>query len=147
MPPKAAPLRERIEQNVVIDRDTGCWIWQLSVLKSGYGCIRVSGRTHTAHAVAYRVFCGQVPDGLELDHLCGVRECCNPQHLEPVTHRENVLRGRGRAAKAAITHCPHGHAYSEDNTYVNQGRRFCRACGNARARAYKARLRSKRSAA
>ena len=141
----SAPLDQRIRSNVRVDGN-GCWIWQRCILKSGYGCIRVSGKTRTAHSVAYETFKGPVPAGLEIDHLCRVRACCNPDHLEAVTHQLNVIRGAGPAAKAAITHCPYGHEYTPDNTYRVPGR-ACKTCALARSRAHKARIKQERSAA
>lgn len=145
-PRKALPLELRLIRGMRVDAN-GCWIWQRSTLKAGYGCIRVEGKTRTVHSVAFELFEGEVPEGLELDHLCRVRACCNPMHLEPVTHRENILRGASRAAKAAVTHCPRGHAYDASNTYRYQGRRFCRACQRAAGRAYKQRMRERGAAA
>jgi hypothetical protein len=76
---------------------------------------------------------GAVPEGLELDHLCRVRGCVNPKHLEPVTHRENLMRGESwSAVNARKTHCPEGHPYDETNTYIDgKGRRRCRECARA----------------
>ncbi len=92
----------------------------------------------TTHKVAYELVCGDVPAGLELDHLCRNRLCCNPAHLEPVTSAENKRRGDGlrNAAKnkKAKTHCSHGHPFSGANLrLIPQGRR-CRACEQRRKR-------------
>lgn len=73
--------------------ENGCWIWQRSLGEKGYGVVRVDGRLVGAHKAYWERENGPVPDGLELDHLCRVRKCVNPAHLEPVTHRENVRRG------------------------------------------------------
>src|SRR2546426_6874926 len=93
-----------------------CWLWLGHIdKKSGYGkfglyCSPNRSRTVSAHAYAYEATHGRVPAGLELDHLCRVRSCVNPFHLEAVTHRQNVLRGNGISAKRALkTHCPKGH--------------------------------------
>ena len=136
-PKRAEPVAHRIERSVAID-ERGCWVWQLCILQTGYGCIRVGGKTRNAHRVSYETFRGPVPDGLVLDHLCRNRACVNPDHLEPVTPRENVLRGMARQVKADITHCPRGHAYDEPNTYSWRGRRFCRACNQAACERYRA---------
>lgn len=95
-------------------------------------------RGRLAHRVAYEQARGPIPEGLELDHLCRNRACVNPDHLEPVTHRENLLRADTFAARhAAQTHCVNGHEFTPDNTYIRtrpEGGRECRACRKARNR-------------
>ncbi|MGI9502698.1 MAG: HNH endonuclease [Geminicoccaceae bacterium] len=88
-----------------------------------------------AHRVSYEALVSAIPEGLELDHLCRVRCCVNPIHLEPVTTRTNNLRGNGIAAMNALkTHCPRGHPYSGEHLYVcSRGHRHCRTCGRERA--------------
>lgn len=117
-----------------------CWIWIAAKTSRGYGNFTVggrSGRNHTAHRFAYELANGAVADGLDLDHLCRVRACVNPTHLEPVTRRENLLRGETIVARnSAKTHCPHGHEYTPENTYVRDGSRNCRQCRRQRERAY-----------
>lgn len=110
-----------------------CWEWAGPVNEHGYG---QTGRSVApdagglAHRIAYWILVGPVPDGLVLDHLCRNRRCVNPGHLEPVTQRENVLRGRGPVSRnAAKTHCPKGHPYDEANTYwTTSGGRQCKTC-------------------
>ncbi|MEU6204615.1 HNH endonuclease signature motif containing protein [Micromonospora musae] len=96
------------------------------------------GRTINAHRAAYYLFVGEVAEGLELDHLCRQRRCVNPNHLEPVTGRENVLRGVGLTAKNATkTHCPRGHELAPGNLVPSQlkrGYRSCLRCSRDRAR-------------
>jgi hypothetical protein len=128
----------------------GCWLWTASLCKgTGYGQFREGGRgsrMRTAHRVAYELLVGPVPAGLQLDHLCRVRRCVNPAHLEPVTNRENQLRGAGFPARnAAKTHCAHGHEYTPENTYLHPstGHRRCRAC--ARERRFTLRTRKDRA--
>lgn len=70
----------------------GCWLWTGALNTDGYGCFRYEEVARGAHRVAYATFVGPIPEGLELDHLCGVRRCCNPLHLEPVTRTENIRR-------------------------------------------------------
>ena len=115
--------------------NSGCWLWTGGMNQIGYGRVHVNGGRKTAHRVAYELVCGKVPDGLDLDHLCRVRCCINPDHLEPVTRQVNAARGiAGEVSKkrsALITHCPRGHSYSGDNVYYFPGggaRRGCRAC-------------------
>lgn len=121
----------RIMQNT--DRSGACWLWTRSCNGKGYAEIKLAGRRHGVHRLAYELLVGPVPEGLVLDHLCRVRRCVNPDHLEPVTNRENLLRGEGASAKnAAKTHCPAGHPYDEANTILRpRGSRRCRACHNA----------------
>ena len=124
--------------SLVCVNDDGCWEWGGSRHFLGYGEFRWAGRKGKAHRFAYEWFVGAIPTGLELDHLCRERSCVNPDHLEAVTHRENVLRGEGLAAKNILkTHCPRGHPYLGDNirrTPANPRGRFCRQCGLDHAR-------------
>lgn len=120
--PKPSPL-ERFWAKV--DKTSGCWNWTGYVDKAGYGRFRFDGATRLSHRVAYQLIIGQVPDGLQLDHLCRNRRCCNPTHLEPVTNHENSLRGE----RATKSHCVHGHEYTPENTIREaNGRRRCRTC-------------------
>jgi len=105
--------------------DLPCWVTG----SSSYSLIRVDGRAFKAHRYAYRGMVGEIPEGLEPDHLCRRPACWNPYHLDPVTHRVNVLRGRARAWHLSRTHCPHGHEYTSENTRIHpNGGRDCRAC-------------------
>lgn len=136
-------LRDRWEAKV--QKSDECWLWTGWVTPNGYGQIREGSRNARvlyAHRVAYELFMGPVPEGLQLDHLCRVRHCVNPFHLEAVTTRENTLRGTGPAAKCArVTHCPQGHPYDEENTHVDRrGKRVCRACQPLHRKRRKARL-------
>ncbi len=124
----------------VVVNESGCWLWQGSLSKSGYASIWVAGKKQRAHRVLWELTNGPIADGLELDHVrergCVHRHCINPAHLEPVTHHENLLRGSGFAAtNAAKTHCIRGHPFDEPNTYYfDEGRqRHCRACDAIRA--------------
>ena len=109
-----------------------CWPWVGSKSVTGYGKIRKGAKnegTVLAHRVAFELAFGPIPDGLVLDHLCRVRHCVNPAHLEPVTSVENVMRGKNPPAMNALkTHCPEGHPFDGTNTYVYQGHRQCRRC-------------------
>lgn len=109
-----------------------CWIWEGARTKSRsgfYGRIQQDGHCRYAHRVVYELLVGPIPDGLEIDHLCRQTECCNPQHLEPVTGLTNVRRG----TRGSQTHCARGgHPLSGDNLYLaphTKGyRRVCRKC-------------------
>lgn len=114
-----------------VDVSDGCWEWLASRDPNGYGHFNVKPRVPAlAHRLAFEFLRGPIPKGLQIDHLCRVRHCVNPFHLEPVTRRENILRGESPAADhARKTHCPKGHPYDEANTYrTNSGGRLCRAC-------------------
>jgi hypothetical protein len=109
---------------------TGCWEWMGSKNRDGYGHVWLNGRLRSAHQMTYEHFVGPVPEGLELDHLCRNPACANYEHLEPVPHRVNVLRGAGVSAVHAVkTHCIHGHEFTPENTYIGRrGNRSCREC-------------------
>lgn len=133
------PLRERLWLRIEVDPETGCWVWQGAKNATGYGRVAMptgkqGGRTDLVHRVTYEEYVGPIPDGLVIDHLCRRPACCNPQHLEPVTQRENLLRGEtSQARNAAKTHCKFGHEFTPENTrLVARGRR-CIACERRRA--------------
>ncbi len=123
-------LAARLWSGALAD-DSGCWIWQ-RVRHAGYGRISFNGKSLLTHRVAYELVKGPIPPGLEIDHLCRVPSCINPDHLEAVTHRENIWRG---LKGALTTHCPQDHPYDEENTYTSPaGRRRCRACHREESR-------------
>lgn len=110
----------------------GCWTWNGSRTSNGYGRVRRVQKLWSVHRYVYELLLGPVPEGLVLDHLCRNRACCNPAHLEPVTFRENVLRGEGPAAlHARKTHCLRGHALTAENLIPGRGYRQCRICWRA----------------
>lgn len=128
---------ERIERKIIPEPNSGCWIWLGSIGSHGYGNIGVTSGTTIVHRILYENKYGKVPVGLELDHLCRMRCCVNPDHLEPVTRRENILRGDAPSAKQAMqTHCKYGHPFNEENTYFYKTKwgvaRKCRACTKQR---------------
>lgn len=106
-----------------------CWVYQGHLLK-GYGQLHVQGKTGYTHQVAYLELIGEMPAGLEPDHLCGRSACWNPWHLDPVTHSENVRRSRWAQHQRLKTHCPSDHEYTPENTYQPPGKinRQCRTC-------------------
>lgn len=112
-----------------VDRSGDCWVWTAAKSTGGYGRVYWQGRLLQAHRVAYELEREPIPEGLEIDHLCRNRACVNPQHMEPVTTRTNLLRGEGVAAmKARRTHCDHGHELTPENVYLWHGARWCRTC-------------------
>lgn len=133
----AVDAAERFWQKV--DRRDGCWGWRAALLPNGYGFFWVrTGKQILAHRFAYELAFGPVASGLTLDHLCRNRACVNPAHLEPVTMRENVLRGCGLSAEnARKTTCPRGHPYDA----IYGGSRACKTCARDRARRRYAALR------
>ena len=106
-----------------------CWLYAGYKSNLGYGQLWLDGKRYIAHRVSYETFVKPIPEGLVIDHLCRVRHCINPDHLEPVTSRENTLRGEGVLINKRKTHCPKGHEYTQSNTvsYSNKWRR-CRQC-------------------
>ncbi len=120
--------------NIEHDDSLDCWVWAGVRDSGGYGHTRINGRQYRAHRVAYELFVGVIPEGMHVDHLCRNRACINPDHMELVTPRENVLRGVGISAEnARKTACIHGHLFDAANTYVSKtGRRQCRECHRIR---------------
>ena len=139
LPPKAS------EESLFwarVEKTDSCWLWVGHTASNGYGRVVFDGVSQAAHRVAYKILVGPIPEGSELDHVksrgCISRACVNPAHLEPVTHRENTLRGETiTAAAAAKSHCPRGHALVEGNlvpSSLRNGRRGCLTCSRERAR-------------
>lgn len=125
-----------------VDTSGDCWLWAGYVKPNGYATFYPGGGNHIpkvyVHRFAYEAFRGPIPEGFEVDHLCNIRHCVNPDHLEAVTKRENLDRrnathgwrrlpppGRPRRLR---THCKHGHPFDEGNTYWHGGYRYCRTC-------------------
>jgi hypothetical protein len=112
----------------LIDQSGECWLWLGHIDQFGYGKRKRRG----AHRTIYEELVGPVADGFELDHLCRVKSCVNPEHLEQVTHLENIRR-----RYVGYDTCSQGHLYDDGNTYIRPtGHRDCRACIRARSLAY-----------
>lgn len=118
-----------------VEKTDDCWLWTGELTRDGYGRFTTGNQRVPAHRWSYERFVGPIPDGLQLDHVkargCSHRRCVRPDHLEPVTCRENLLRGDTvNAANAAKTECVNGHPFDTTNTYVapSTGERGCRTC-------------------
>jgi hypothetical protein len=139
MPKLPAHLRDRIRDSTSEEdrgHSTPCWISKRAVTEAGYTRICWQRRWYYTHRLAYELFVGPIPEGLQLDHLCRQRACCNPAHLEPVTSRENTLRGtHPNAIASRLPHCRSGHEFTPENTRLTrQGKRLCRECDRAARR-------------
>jgi hypothetical protein len=117
--------------------ESGCWLWVGQTSADGYGKVTVAKRSWRAHRLIYTIVRGGIPDGMQLDHLCRVRNCVNPDHLDPVDARTNLLRGETlAAANAAKESCKNGHPLAGDNLAVYaDGQRRCRECARINNRA------------
>ena len=146
MPAKYTPKQrleafwQKVDKNGPLWNGTPCWLWTgCKDRATGYGQFVIEAR-HKAkpHRFAYAAIIGPIAPGLDLDHLCRVRHCCNPEHLEPTTRAENLRRGLNGILK---THCPKGHPYNEANTGGQGSKhngRYCRICLRLRVSAWRA---------
>lgn len=133
---KRQPVEPRFLAKV--DKTDTCWLWTAWIERTGYGRFWLDGWNQIAHRVAYELYVGPIPEGLEIDHLCRVRRCVNPDHLEPVTTRENVRRmiPHRTSYQSLRDACPNGHPYDEDNTIVTATGRQCLMCKRDANRAH-----------
>ena len=130
-------LPERFTSKFTIDAETGCWIWMASKTPKGYGQFRLDGRTQYAHRVAYAAVNGDIPAGMQVDHICNRPSCNRPDHLQLATPAENIRYAieRDGTHKGARTHCPRGHTLTADNLAaagLARGERYCRTCHRER---------------
>ena len=136
-------MTKKIDPNDFLDKQpNGCWLWTGSLTHDGYP--RAGARY--MHRVVYEMYKGYIPEKMTLDHLCRVRHCCNPDHLEPITLKENIARGN-YGWRSKLTHCKHGHEFTVENTIIRkikgpngEMRRDCRECGRIAQRKYQKRL-------
>lgn len=126
-----------------------CWEWTGCVKSNGYGDCTFGAKSFMPHRVAYTLLVGPIPNGLQIDHLCRNRKWVNPDHLEPVTNKENARRGISPiATKMRRNHCHRGHEYTPENTKLDhKGSRVCQACRRIYTSQRTASLREQRIAA
>jgi hypothetical protein len=140
MPPSArrgllpvSAFLDRFGHNVSPEPNSGCWLWTSTINQYGYGRVHLPGRRQpSAHRVAYEMDRGAIPNGLQIDHLCRVRCCCNPDHLEPVTAAENIRRAFRLSPRRFVFEdgfCINGHRLAEEVNYRHpRGSMICRKC-------------------
>lgn len=122
-----------------VERTDTCWLWTAAQSTGGYAIFSLGGRSGVAHRYAYELLVTRIPEGMVTDHLCRIRHCVNPAHLEIVTRGENSRRGI--ALRAPVTRCKRGHRYDEPNTYIHRdGTRKCRGCNRERVARRRAQL-------
>lgn len=130
-------LPPRIAGKIRVDPGSGCWLWQAALGGDGYGRAWMPGGTGgMAHRVVYELLAGKIPSGLHLDHICGVRHCVNPDHLEPVTWKENNRRA---GLKRRQDTCVRGHLMEGENVAFRPSSeaRYCRECNRVQALAWR----------
>jgi len=147
MPRVRIPPEGRYWSKVDVRGPDECWPWMGGTISTGYGMFHPShGENVLAHRYGYTINVGQIPPGAHIDHTCHNdadcrlppsecphRRCQNPAHLDPVDPQENLRRGPRHNSRK--THCPRGHPYTDENTYVGDGRgRRCRECARERDR-------------
>lgn len=138
-------IKQRFFDKVVITNT--CWLWQGTTLKGGYGHFRDGLKLILAHRWSYTSIKGPIPYGLQLDHLCRVRNCVNPDHLEPVSSKENSRRGNlstsRKESRNSKTHCINGHKFTPENSVYHKKYRRCKICVTIQNRENGKRFRAK----
>lgn len=130
---------ERFESKII--KTGNCWEWLAYKMSNGYGNFHYKGKTKLAHRISYQIYRGDIPQGLQLDHLCRNRGCVNPDHLEVVTQQENIKRGdicNDNNPRKKLTHCKNGHEFTKENTIIVNGKsRNCRECHKESMKKYR----------
>lgn len=128
-----------------VEMTPGCWQWRGS-LSQGYGRFIVRTENRGAHRVSFELHKGLIPEGYDVHHICRNKRCVNPDHLEILTHKEHCQMGEQGEYNRVKTHCPKGHEYTPENTYLGKRKnnRTCRECSRTRDRERKRNLRRSR---
>lgn len=138
--------KDYILKRVEIIPFSGCWVWMNHLDRDGYAGLVVNRKYNVIHRHSYKLFFGEIPNGLELDHLCKVRCCVNPHHLEPVTHQENAVRIFYGRSKDRDKYCSNGHERNETNTYITKtNKKYCKICNKVSLLKYREKNRKYRS--
>ena len=122
-----------------VNKTDTCWLWTSAKNIGGYGVFGLNGKNILSHRLSYELYIGKIPEGLQIDHLCRVRYCVNPDHLDPVTQAENIRRGLSGYHKMSGNHeriktsCPKGHLYSGKDS---RGKRVCNVCRSESQKKY-----------
>ena len=125
-------MLERFMNKVFPEPNSGCWLWDAYVSKNGYGRFGIGRTVYEAHRISYKLFKGEIPEGMCVDHMCRVRSCVNPSHLRLLTREENVrIQVNANSMK---TVCKEGHNFTADGN-----RRKCKICQAAASKRYRAR--------
>lgn len=134
---QALQAKPSIEERFMskVDSSGDCWLWTSPLSLGGYATFAVGRKGQRAHRWAYEHWVGPIPKGLQIDHICRVRHCVNPEHLRPVTPQ-----GNSQYRAEQVTHCPKGHEYSPENTYISNGSRICKTCNRDKSKAYQREL-------
>lgn len=131
-------LLDRFEAKYIPEPNSGCWLWTAALTVKGYSTFNVPELSTTlGHRVSYRMFKGEIPNAFEIDHLCRMKCCVNPDHLEAVTVKENIRRNPNSIGLIRLrqTHCHKGHEFSTANvTITKKGARRCKECHNEESR-------------
>ena len=146
---KPQESRAYFDERWIPEPNTGCWLWTNCTNQYGYGLGRLHGRQTVAHRIAWELYRGPIPFRMQIDHMCRVRSCVNPDHLRLVTLAQNVTENSlsGSAVNKAKTHCIHGHPFAGDNLWVEKnGARHCRICRRVSQRKLVPRNRGRKTA-
>jgi len=142
-----ASTERRLLEKIEKQKGSDCWFFTGSKLPSGYGILWNGVRPIGAHRISFQLYRGEITDGMEIDHICNNRSCVNPEHLQLLTHKENMRKSSAlMGINARKTHCKRDHELSGDNLHITpRGARQCKECMRMHARNAKARKRDARN--